>query len=125
MRKKLFLAMLMASLSIFTISAAVISQPAATVYLIRNAAISVDDLEAETARYQSMGMDVTELDVLQTMINDEVFLQGAERDGVTVSGRQVDQMIDSIYQNAVQQAAQAGQSVTRDQFNAEVDRQFG
>ena len=50
MRKKLFLAMLMASLSIFTISAAVISQPAATVYLIRNAAISVDDLEAETAR---------------------------------------------------------------------------
>ena len=70
-------------------------------------------------------MDVTELDVLQTMINDEVFLQGAERDGVTVSGRQVDQMIDSIYQNAVQQAAQAGQSVTRDQFNAEVDRQFG
>ena len=125
MKRKLFLSVLLLIAALSAVSAAVISQPAATVYLIRNTAISTDELKAETERYRAMGADVTELDVLQTMINDEVFLQGAERDGVVVTDRQIDQMINSIYQNAVQQAAQAGQSVTREQFDAEIVRQFG
>lgn len=125
MKRKLFLSVLLLIAALSAVSAAVISQPAATVYLIRNTAISTDELKAETERYRAMGADVSELDVLQTMINDEVFLQGAERDGVVVTDRQIDQMINSIYQNAVQQAAQAGQSVTREQFDAEIVRQFG
>lgn len=125
MKRKLFCVMMLALLALSSVSSAVISQPAATVYLIRNTAISTEDLIAQTERYNSMGMNITELDVLQTMINDEVFLQGAERDGVTISDRQLDQMINSIYQNAVQQASQAGQTVTREQFDQEVVRQFG
>ena len=125
MRRKLFAVLVLAVAALATVQAAVISQPAATVYLIRNTAISMEDLKAETERYRALGAEVSELDVLQTMINDEVFLQGAERDGVSISDRQVDQMINTVYQNAVQQASQVGQTVTREQFDAEIVRQFG
>lgn len=125
MKRRFIGIILLAFAALSSVSAAMISQPAATVYLTRNTAISVDDLNAETERYRSLGMDVTELDVLQTMINDEVFLQGAERDGVVINDRQLDQMINTIFQNAQQQAAQSGQSVTREQFDEEIVRQFG
>ena len=119
--------MLMVLLAAFSVSAAsMISQPAATVNLIRNSVISVEDLNAEVERYRAAGMtNVTAQDVLQTMINDEVFLQGAERDGITINDRQIDSLYRQVFTNAQQQAALAGQTVTEDQFEAEIIRQFG
>ena len=126
MKKRITTVLMLLIVTALSLSAAsVISQPAATVYLIRNTAINVDDLKAETERYRAAGIDIDELSVLQTMINDEVFLQGAERDGVSISDRQVDQMINTVFQNAQQQAAAAGQSITRAEFDAEIIRQFG
>ena len=107
-------------------AASMISEPAATVNLIRNSVITVEDLNAEVERYRNAGMtDVTVQDVLQTMINDEVFIQGAERDGITINDRQIDSLYRQVFNNAVQQAAAVGQTVTEDQFQAEVIRQFG
>lgn len=114
-------------LAVFSVSAAsMISQPAATVNLIRNSVITVEDLNAEVERFRNAGMqNVTAQDVLQTMINDEVFIQGAERDGIVINDRQIDSLYKQVFNNAVQQAALAGQTVTEDQFQAEVIRQFG
>ena len=125
MKKKILMLMLLVPFVSALAAASMISQPAATVYLIRNTAISMDALDAETARYQEMGINIDKMSVLQTMINDEVFLQGAERDGVSVSDRQVDQLVNTVFQNAQQQAAAAGQSITREDFDNEVVRQFG
>ena len=124
---KKFYALIAMLLMVFSISAAsMISQPAATVNLIRNSVITVEDLNAEVERFQNAGMqNVTAQDVLQTMINDEVFLQGAERDGIIINDRQIDALYRQVFNNAVQQAAAAGQTVTEDQFQAEVIRQFG
>ena len=78
-------------------AASMISEPAATVNLIRNSVITVEDLNAEVERYRNAGMtDVTVQDVLQTMINDEVFIQGAERDGITINDRQIDSLYRQI-----------------------------
>ncbi len=107
-------------------ASSMISQPAATVYLIRNKAITIDELNAEVESYRAIGAtDISAMDVLQTMINDEVFLQGAERDGISISNRQLDQIINTVYQNAVQQATAVGQIITREDFDAEIIRQFG
>ena len=100
----------------------IISRPAATVNLIRNHAISESELDSEYLRYSSMAAGVTKAQVLDTLINDEVFLQGAERDGITVSDRQVDQMYSQMKANL---EAQAGQPISDADFEAEVVRQFG
>ena len=74
-------------------------------------------------RYVAMGAQgVTKADALDTLINNEVFLQGAERDGITVTDRQVDQLYAQAKANA---AAQAGRTVSDAEFEAEVNRQFG
>ena len=126
MKKRIIPVLMLMILALASVSAAsMISQPAATVYLIRNTAITVEELEAETARYRAAGMNIDEMTVLQMMIDNEVFFQGAERDGVSVSDRQLDQMVNTVFQNAQQQAAAAGQSITRADFDAEIVRQFG
>ena len=104
-------------------AASMISSPAATVNLIRNHMISQAELDEEYNRYASMGATgVTKMDALDTLINNEVFLQGAERDGITVSDRQIDQLYAQAKANA---AAQAGRAVSDEEFAAEAERQFG
>ena len=124
MRKRSFisvLVLLIAAASLY--SASFISSPAATVNLIRNTAITEEQLDEEYQRYVDMGAaGITKSDVLQTLINDEVFLQGAERDGISVSDRQVDQMYQQVKANAEQQA---GGPISDADFEAEVVRQFG
>ena len=112
-------------LAVAALPAASISRPAATVRLIRNTAITMDQLESEYSRYVAMGAPVTRMDVLDTLINDEVFLQGAERDGVTISDRQIEQLYQQQKANVQAQAMQAGQTVTDAAFEAEVMNQFG
>ncbi len=106
-------------------AASIVSQPAATVNLIRNTVITTDQLNAQVERLRASGMTgMTNSDVLQIMINDELFLQGAERAGITVSDRQADNLYRQVYGNAVQQAAQSGVTITEADFQAEVLRQF-
>ena len=62
------------------------------------------------------------LDVLDIMINDEVFLQGAERDGVTVTDAQVDALY-AQQKNAYEQ--QAGATMTDEQFEQIVNQAYG
>ena len=124
MRKRAFISVLVLLITAASLySASFISSPAATVNLIRNTAITEEQLDEEYQRYVDMGAaGVTKSDVLQTLINDEVFLQGAERDGISVSDRQVDQMYQQVKANAEQQA---GGPISDADFEAEVVRQFG
>lgn len=87
------------------------SSPAATVNLIRNTVITNADLAAQV---EALGAtDDQALEVLDIMINDEVFLQGAERDGITVSNTQR----DALYtQQKASIEAQLGMSLTEDEF---------
>ncbi len=125
MRKHNIIAVLLVLLlaSSMLSAASILSRPAATVNLIRNEAITTDELDAEYQNYIAQGaQNITKRDVLDVLINNAVFLQGAERDGVTVSDRQVDQLYAQARANASQQA---GYSVSDDEFAAEATRQFG
>ncbi len=126
MRKTRFIAFILvmaASATALFAASSMISSPAATVNLIRNHMISTAELDSEYQSYIDRGVQsITKMDVLETLINDEVFLQGAERDGVTISDRQLDQLYAQAKSNA---AAQAGRAVTDEEFAAEATRQFG
>ena len=99
--EKLINSIIMASLS-----AAAINSPAATVYLTKTTVISMDELNSKVKGYQdafsASGQDPTKvnvLDVLNTMINDELFRQGAARDKVVIT----DSMIDQAYNQMMNQ----------------------
>ena len=88
--------------------------------------ISTDDLNARVKQYQDLytqaGQDPTSVkptQVLDVMINDELFRQGAARDGVNISDVDVDNQIKSM-QN---QYASAG--MTQEQFNQAAIQRYG
>ncbi len=109
--------------------AAPIGAPAATVRLTKTTPIPVADLEAEVARYKASatqsGADPAAVDPLQILgllINNELFRQGAARDGVKIT----DSMIDQAY--ASQKAsieANYGQKLTDEEFKQVVNANFG
>lgn len=87
--------------------------PAATVNLIRNRAITNEEVDETLREYQEAGVQADRTQILNVMINDEVFLQGAERDGIVIS----DQMLDQVM--AQQRAgieAQVGRSLTDEEY---------
>ena len=93
---------------------------AATVNLIRNTVITNADLASQM---QTLGAtDDQALQVLNIMINDEVFLQGAERAGITVNDTQRDALY-SQQKRAYEQ--QVGQSLTDQQFEQIVNQSYG
>ena len=122
----LVLTVLLASTMLFSAS---IGAPAATVRLTKTTPILVTELEAEIARYQASavqnGTDPASVDALQILsllINNELFRQGAARDGVKIT----DSMIDQAY--ASQKAsieANYGQKLTDDEFKQVVNSNFG
>ena len=76
----------------FHLAAATIGAPAATVRLTKTTPISMAELEAEVAEYQqsakAAGQDPATIDPLQVLnllINNELFRQGAARDGVKIT----------------------------------------
>lgn len=112
-----------------TLFAAPISSPAATVRLTKTTPITVAELEAEVARYQASavqsGTDPASVDALQVLnllINNELYRQGAARDGVKIT----DAMIDQAY--ASQKAnieSSYGQKLTDEEFKQVVNSNFG
>ena len=93
---------------------------AATVNLIRNEVITNAELNAQM---QSLGASEDQaLAVLNIMINDEVFLQGAERDGVTVTDAQKDALYSQQKASYIQQS---GGTVTDEQFDQMAIQSYG
>lgn len=113
----------------FQLFAATIGAPAATVRLTKTTPISMAELDAEVLEYQqsakAAGQAPTTIDPLQVLnllINNELFRQGAARDGVKIT----DSMIDSAY--ASQKAnmeASYGQTITDVQFSDIIKSNFG
>lgn len=105
------------------VSAASISQAVATVNLIRNEVITRAELDAELALYNAAGYtDVSELDVLESLINEKVFLQGAERDGFSISDREVDALYTAQKANL---EASYGTTISDEEYEAMVIQQYG
>jgi parvulin-like peptidyl-prolyl isomerase len=113
----------------FQLAAATIGAPAATVRLTKTTPISMAELDAEVAEYQASakaaGQDPATIDPLQVLnllINNELFRQGAARDGVKIT----DSMIDSAY--ASQKAnleASYNQVISDEQFAEVITNNFG
>ena len=119
--KKILAFVLIITLSATTLFAAAIStSPAATVNLIRNTRITVDDLNKKIAELGATQDQA--LDVLNIMINDEVFLQGAERDGIKVT----DSQKNALYSQMKTQIEQAnGVTLTQEEFDNLAIEQYG
>ena len=119
--KKFISLVLILALSVTALfSAAISTTPAATVNLIRNTRISVDDLNKKIAELGATQDQA--LDVLNVMINDEVFLQGAERDGIKVSESQK----NSLYSQMKTQIEQSnGVTLTQEEFDNLAIEQYG
>lgn len=112
-----------------TLSSAPIGAPAATVRLTKTTPILVSDLEAEVARYQASarqsGADpasVDPLQILNLLINNELFRQGAARDGVKITDSMIDQAYASQKTNI---ESSYGQKLTDDEFKQVVNSNFG
>ncbi len=112
-----------------TVFAAMISAPAATVKLTKTTPISMADLNAEVDKYKASatqaGQDPATVDTLQVLnllINNELFRQGAARDGVKIT----DAMIDNAYAN--QKASLESsykQTFTDEQYAQIISNNFG
>ncbi len=121
--KKLISILVLSVFLVPALFAASISSPAATVKLTTNEVITRDQLASEVEKYKAAGYSsVTDSDVLEAMINEIVFIQGAKRDGYYVD----DRTLDSIYLSQKQNIeAQAGQSLTDKEFEDMVVSQYG
>ena len=109
--------------------AATIGAPAATVRLTKTTPISMADLEAEVAQYKAntvkQGGDpasVDPLQVLNLLINNELFRQGAARDGVKITDAMVESAYDSQKTNL---EASTGQKFTDAEFDQIIINNFG
>ncbi|HCS37274.1 MAG TPA: hypothetical protein DIW48_11485 [Sphaerochaeta sp.] len=129
MRKhRILFVFILAVLPLMGLSADIISQPAATVNLIRNAVITVERLDQRVKAYQaeataSGSKEIVErMDVLEVMVNDELVLQGAERDGYAITEVQVDQM---LRQQKAYVEQQIGRAITDAQFETVIRNNYG
>ena len=108
---------------------AVLSSPAATVRLTRTTPITMAELDAEVNEYRAAateaGQDpntVDPLQVLNLLINNELFRQGAARDGVRITDAMIDSAVESQKANI---EASYGQRFTTEQFNQIIAQNFG
>ena len=113
--KKVLSIFALSILFVTALTAASISSPAATVNLYENEIITKQQLAEQVDFFKANGyQNATDAEVLEAMINDMVFLQGAKRDGYYVD----DRTLDSLY--ASQKTGleeQTGVSITNEQFS--------
>ena len=96
------------------------TSPVATVNLIKNTVIKQAEL---TQMLNRLGAGEEQaLDVLEILINDELFLQGAAREGIKITDRELDNLVAMQKQNF---EAQLGQALTEEEFTSIVASQFG
>ncbi len=108
---------------------AVISSPAATVNLTKNVVITTDELNKEVENYKAVatqqGADpatINALNILNIMINDELWRQGAARDGVVISDAQINQYIKE-WRSQMEQ--QVGRAMTDAEYKTLVEGYYG
>lgn len=126
------LTLIVALLILMTTSAyaqVVLQQPAAVVNLTEPKQITIEELDAKYADYKSAraaaGVDtstITKERVLNIMINDILVLQGADRDGVTLSDSDLDTLLkrqkDSV-------SSQVGRQLDDAQFEQILSSYYG
>jgi parvulin-like peptidyl-prolyl isomerase len=108
---------------------ATINPPAAMVKLTKNTPITTAELDAEVLKYQNSasknGQDPTTIDPLQVLnllINNELFRQGAARDGIKIT----DAMIDQAYATQKTNIEKSyGQALNDEQFSQLIASNFG
>jgi parvulin-like peptidyl-prolyl isomerase len=103
-------------------------ETAATVNLIRDEIISVEELNSKVAQYRAEAakagstVPITPLEVLDVMINDKLVLQGASRDGYMVNDVQVESLLKQQKEYLTQQT---GQNITDAQFELAIKQSYG
>jgi parvulin-like peptidyl-prolyl isomerase len=101
-------------------------QPAATVNLTRSEPITVKQLRTEVERIEKgLGRTLSEKDrrdVLDTMINDRLVQQAAERDRITITESEVEQQIQNLKSVLAQQL---GRQPTDAEFAQAVRNEYG
>ncbi len=122
--KKLTSILVVLIISISFLSAAVISSPAATVRLTKTKVITTSELDAAYNAYQEAGLggQVTKTDLLNSMIDNELLLQGAEKAGYTLSAAQLD-AIYANYKSLLEQ--QNGFAISDEDYDAQVIAEYG
>lgn len=99
-----------------------IATPAATVSLVKTAIIPTTKLEALKAAYEAQGAKVSALEILQSLINEELLVQGAQKDGIALTEEQKTQLLDHQKASIEQQV---GQALTDEQFQQLLQAQAG
>ncbi|MFA7109883.1 MAG: peptidylprolyl isomerase [Sphaerochaetaceae bacterium] len=122
MKKRILCVLILAICTVSFLTSANISSPAATVKLIRNKIITTTELDKNVTDYQAQGVNVTPLQVLNAMINAELFSQGAEKEGFVLTEEQVDSLVNASKQNV---ESQLGSTVTDAQFTQIIVQQTG
>ncbi len=119
--KKLLSIVSLLILAVFSLTAATISSPAATVNLTKNKVITMDTLNSEYSKYTSAGYSVTKLDVLNALVDEILIEQGAARDGYSVSDSDVE-LLYAQQKSSIE--SQLGSSITDDDFKSLVAEQY-
>jgi len=122
MKKRILCVLILAICTVSFLTSASISSPAATVKLIRNKIITTSELEKNVSTYSAQGVDVTPLQVLNAMINAELFSQGAEKEGFVLTDDQIDSLVTASKQNV---ESQLGSTITDAQFQQIIVQQTG
>ena len=112
----LFAALILAIVFAFPAFSA-ISTPLVRIYLTKTVVITQEQLDEKFELYkQSYGDSITQDDVLEAMISDELLAQAMARDGYTLTDDQKDELLASQKQNIEQQL---GTALTDEQFDTD------
>lgn len=121
MKKLLSICLVM--MVVAALSAATISSPAATVQLTKKQVITMAQLTEAVKQFEAAGYtNVDPAAVLDSMIEDELFNQGADRDGFSVS----DTELNTLYARQKSSVdSQAGRVLTNEEFESVVVESYG
>ena len=118
----LFAALILAIVFAFPAFSA-ISTPLVRVYLNKTVVITQEQLDEKYELYkQSYGDSITQEDVLEAMISDELLAQAMARDGYILNEEQKDELLASQKQNIEEQL---GMVLTDEQFEYVLQTQAG
>ena len=122
--KKFALIAILLICSFSILNAAVISTPAATVRLTRTTVITTAQLDEAYKPYEEAGYSsqISKSDLLNSMVENELVLQGAEKAGYSLSAAQLDTLY-SNYKTLLEQ--NNGFAISDEDYNAQVIAEYG
>lgn len=99
-----------------------VSTPIVRINLIKNAVITQQQLDEAVSRYsEAYGTTFDEATVLDALISDELFKQGLEKNGYTLTDDQKTQLLESQKSNI---ESQLGYTLTDDEFESLLVSQY-